>query len=187
MLSYLPLRALKRAARKLRRLDPAHVREVAAAIGTLGFCDPLLIGRDNEIIHGEIRFEAALQLGIDHVPCVRIDHLTAQEQRALRLAVNRLAEKGQWDLDALKVELEELILTDAPVEIVGFSGDEIDQILGTSTMGWSRGRSSPIQPPRSPELAISFNSVRIASFVATRLTLLFLLDCWKAIPPPVSS
>jgi hypothetical protein len=76
-----------------------------------------------------IRFEAALQLGIDKVPCVRIDHLTPQEQRALRLAVNRLAEKGQWDLDAVKVELEELILTDAPIEIVGFSGDEFDQIL----------------------------------------------------------
>jgi hypothetical protein len=38
---------LKRSARKLRRLDPAHVREVAAAIDTLGFCDLLLIGRDN--------------------------------------------------------------------------------------------------------------------------------------------
>jgi hypothetical protein len=118
---------LKRSARRLRRLDPARVREVAAAINALGFCDPLLIGHDNEIIDGDTRFEAALQLGIDQVPCVRIDHLTPQEQRALRLAVNRLAEKGEWDLDALKVEFEELVLTDAPIEIIGFSGDEIDQ------------------------------------------------------------
>jgi hypothetical protein len=99
----------------------------------LGFCDPLLIGHDNEIIHGDTRFEAALQLGIDQFPCVRIDHLTPQEQRALRLAVNRLAEKGEWDLDALKVEFEELVLTDAPIEIIGFSGDEIDQILLADT------------------------------------------------------
>jgi DNA modification methylase len=148
-LSYLPVRALKRSARKLRRLDPAHVREVAAAIGALGFCDPLLIGRDNEIIHGEIRFEAALQLGMDQVPCVRIDHLTPQEQRALRLAVNRLAEKGEWDLDALKVELEELILTDAPIEIVGFSGDEIDQVLlGDVGDGLEQG-------PLEPESAVA--------------------------------
>jgi hypothetical protein len=28
--------------------------------------------------------------------------LNPDEQRVLRLAVNRLAEKGQWDLDALK-------------------------------------------------------------------------------------
>ena len=30
----------------------------------------------------------------------------------LRLAVNRLGEKGKWDLDELKVELEELILAE---------------------------------------------------------------------------
>ena len=47
----------------------------------------------------------------------------------LRLAVNRLGEKGQWDLDELKIEFEELILDDAPIEISGFSLDEIDQIV----------------------------------------------------------
>ena len=30
-------------------------------------------------------------------------------------------EKGQWDLEALKIEFEELILFDAPIEITGFS------------------------------------------------------------------
>jgi ParB-like nuclease domain len=94
VLSYLPLRTLKRSARKLRRLDPAHIREVAAAIGTLGFCDPLLIGRDNEIIHGEIRFEAALQLGIDQVPCVRIDHLTHRSSVRCDLRSIALPKKG---------------------------------------------------------------------------------------------
>jgi putative transposase len=31
-------------------------------------------------------------------------HLTPDEQRVLRLAANRLAEKGQWDLNALKID-----------------------------------------------------------------------------------
>jgi hypothetical protein len=43
--------------------------------------------------------------------------LSPEEQRVLRLAVNRLAEKGEWDLDALKIEFDELIVTDAPIEI----------------------------------------------------------------------
>ena len=34
----------------------------------------------------------------------RLHHLSPKEQRLLRLAVNRLGEKGQWDLDELKVE-----------------------------------------------------------------------------------
>jgi len=92
-ISYVPLTKLRQTKRKLRRLDPVHVREVANAIGALGFCHPILVGRDNEIIDGEVRFEAARLLGLDAIPCVRIDHLSPDEQRVLRLAVNRLAEK----------------------------------------------------------------------------------------------
>jgi hypothetical protein len=42
---------------------------------------------------------------------------------------NRLAEKGQWDFDSLKIEFEEPILLDAPVEIAGFSPTETDPII----------------------------------------------------------
>jgi DNA modification methylase len=128
-LSYVRLEELRPSARKLRKLDPVHVREVASSIGLVGFCDPLLVGRGNELIDGEVRYEAAKQLGLDRVPCVRIEHLTPEEQRVLRLAVNRLAEKGQWDLDALKIEFEELILLDAPTQITGFSPAEIDHVM----------------------------------------------------------
>ena len=147
------------------------------------------MGRDNEIIHGEVSYEAAKQLGLDRLPCVRIGHLSPEEQRVLRLAVNRLAEKGEWDLDALKIEFEELILLDAPIEITGFSPAEIDQMSFSAMplMGSSRGRSSPTPRLRSPGSAIFSNSVPIASCVATRPILRFLLDCWKAMPPPVSS
>jgi DNA modification methylase len=125
----LPLESLSSPARKLRARDPAHVREVAATISALGFCVPILIGKNNVVIDGEVRLEAAKLLGLDRVPCVRIDHLSEDEQRLLRLAVNRLGEKGQWNLDQLKIEFEELILADAPIEISGFSPDEIDQIV----------------------------------------------------------
>ena len=90
-----PINQLRPSKRKLRKLDPAHVREVAASISALGFCDPLLIGHGNDLIDGEIRLEAAKLLGLSSLPCVRVDHLSAQEQRLLRLAVNRLGETGQ--------------------------------------------------------------------------------------------
>jgi hypothetical protein len=128
-LSYVRLEELRPSVRKLRKLDPAHVREFASSISLLGFCDPLLIARDNELIHGEVRYEAAKQLGLERPPCLRVEHLNPVEQRALRLAVNRLSEKGQWDLDALKIEFEEPILMDAPMEITGFSQSEIDHVI----------------------------------------------------------
>ncbi len=125
----MPLDELRSPARRVRARDAAHVREVAASISALGFCDPILIGNDNVVLDGEARLEAAKLLGLLSVPCIRVGHLTPIEQRLLRLALNRLGEKGQWDLDELKMEFEELILDDAPIEISGFSLDEIDQIL----------------------------------------------------------
>jgi DNA modification methylase len=84
---------------------------------------------NNVVIDGQVRVEAARLVGLDRVPCIRIDHLSDAEQRVLTLAVNRLGEKGEWNLDTLKLEFQELILTDAPLEISGFSGAELDQIV----------------------------------------------------------
>jgi DNA modification methylase len=140
----IPLDELRVSARKLRGRDPAHVREVAEAIGALGFCVPLLIGKGNIVIDGNIRLEAAKQASLDRVPCIRIDHLSEIQQRTLKLAVNRLAEKGQWDLDELKIEFEELILAEAPIEITGFSEPEIDHIiLGTEDEAIEEGPLAP--------------------------------------------
>jgi hypothetical protein len=55
--------------------------------------------------------------------------LSEAEQRVLRLAANRLGEKGEWNLDELKIEFEELFLTDAPIEVSGFTLDEIDRVV----------------------------------------------------------
>jgi hypothetical protein len=128
-LTYLPLHQLEPAPKKLRKLDPAHVREIAATIAELGFCDPILIGKENVVLNGEARLEAAKLHGLDRIPCIQVGHLNEKEQRVLRLAVNRLAEKGDWDLDQLKIEFEELIIEEAPIDVSGFTLDEIDQII----------------------------------------------------------
>jgi ParB-like chromosome segregation protein Spo0J len=84
-ISDVPLRELRPAKRKLRRLDAAHVREVAGAIGALGFCQPILVGRGNEIIDGEVRFEAARLLGLNRAVLVEtgeeFDVLAARRAR----------------------------------------------------------------------------------------------------------
>jgi hypothetical protein len=103
--------------------------KIANSISTLGSNLPLLIGKDNVVVDGESRLEAAKLLRLSSVPRIRVDHLGETEQRLLRLAVNRLAEKGCWDVGELKAEFEELIIADAPIEISGFGSDEIDQIV----------------------------------------------------------
>jgi len=120
---------LKSHPRKLRKSDVTHVRDIANAISTLGFNVPLLVGKNNIVLDGESRLAAAKLLGLASVPCIRVDHLNETEQRLLRMAVNRLGEKGSWDAAELKAEFEELIIADAPIEISGFGFDEIDQIV----------------------------------------------------------
>jgi DNA modification methylase len=120
---------LKLPERKVRKIEPVHVREVAAAISSLGFCDPILIDERNGVLDGVVRVEAAKVLGLPHIPCICANHLSASERRLVRLALNRLGEKGSWDFDELKVELQELILVEAPIEITGFSMTEVDQIV----------------------------------------------------------
>ena len=62
--------------RNVRRQEAAHIREVAASIAELGFCDPVLIGGGNTVLNGMIRVEAAKQLGLPRIPCIRVEHLT---------------------------------------------------------------------------------------------------------------
>jgi DNA modification methylase len=128
-IEHCPVDTLKLHVRKLRKNDYAHVREIADAISTLGFNVPLLIGKNNVVIDGGSRLEAAKLLGLSSVPCIRVDHLDETEQRLLRLAVNRLGEKGFWELGELEAEFKELIIADAPIEISGFGADEVEQLI----------------------------------------------------------
>ena len=71
---------------------------IANSIRALGFNLPLLIGKDNAVVDGGSIEARSRQIAwSSSVPCIRVDHLDETEQRLLRLAVNRLGEKGFWD------------------------------------------------------------------------------------------
>ncbi|MDE2184834.1 MAG: ParB N-terminal domain-containing protein [Alphaproteobacteria bacterium] len=124
-----PLFELKLAKQRLRKAEEAHVVEVVHSIQALGICRPILVDRHGEIIDGQIVFLAAQRLGLDRIPTITIDHLDDAEVRVLRIALNRLAEKGSWDMDALKAEVEELITIDTDIEVTGLTGEEIDLLI----------------------------------------------------------
>src|SRR5215831_6525245 len=115
--------------RNVRKVDAAHVREVAAAISNLGFCDPVFIDERDRVLDGVIRVGAAKLLGLPRIPCIRANHLSTSECRLVRMALNRIGEKGSWNFDQLKLELQELVFEHAPIEITGFSLTEVDQII----------------------------------------------------------
>lgn len=112
----------------VRNIDPLHVQEVARSISALGFTHPVIVDHHRQLVDGHVRVEAARQLGLNEVPCV-IVATKGHESRVLRLALNRLSEKGTWNLDQLRLELIELEKLEIDLNTTGFEPLEIDQIM----------------------------------------------------------
>ncbi len=84
-----------------------QIEHIANSIREFGFKQPIVIDDNNVIVIGHGRQLAAQRLGLDAVPCVRVDDLTAEQIRALRLADNKTNE-SEWDFAELESELAEL-------------------------------------------------------------------------------
>ncbi len=90
----------------------------------------MLIDKNYGIIAGHGRVEAAKREGMTEVPCVWVEHLTEAQKKAYILADNRLALDAGWDMDVLKVELEELKEINFDIDLTGFNSDELSDIFG---------------------------------------------------------
>ena len=92
--------------------NPRHndnaVDAVANSIREFGFKVPLVVDSEGVIVAGHTRYKAAQKLGLQTVPCIIADDLTDEQVRAFRLADNKVGELATWDLDTLKVELDNI-------------------------------------------------------------------------------
>lgn len=86
------------------------VEAVMNSIREFGFKVPIVIDKENVIVAGHTRFEAAKKLGMEAVPCIVADDLTEEQIRAFRLADNKTAELAGWDFRMLEEELDRLEL-----------------------------------------------------------------------------
>lgn len=84
-----------------------QIEDVATSIKQFGFKQPLVLDKNNVIIIGHCRFEAAKLLGLETVPCVIASDLDEEKVRKLRIADNKTNE-SDWDMEALKFELQDL-------------------------------------------------------------------------------
>jgi len=113
----------------LRTVREDHVTEIACSMQNFGVVKPLLITADGTLVDGVSCWEAAKSIGLAMLPCIVIDHLSREEVRLLRIALNRLGEKGQWDINELAIEFKDLIDLGAPMELSAFAPPEIDIVL----------------------------------------------------------
>jgi len=141
-----------------RRHSKKQVRQIADSIRVFGFNVPVLIDRDGNVIAGHGRLLAAEQLGWSEVPTLCLDHLTAAQARAFRIADNKLTENAEWDDRLLAQQLKDLSLIglDFSLELTGFEMAEIDlRILSLDDTPEPADDPADALPAVSPGPAIS--------------------------------
>lgn len=105
----LPIKALTPYSKNAKKHPRKQVDKIAKSIEQFGMNDPIAIwGENNIIVEGHGRLLACKKLGMDEVPCIRLDNLTDEERKAYTLAHNKVAE-SEWDFDILDEEMEDIL------------------------------------------------------------------------------
>lgn len=138
------------------------IDDVVRSIEEYGFTNPILVNEEKVILAGHTRREAAILAGMEKVPYIVVDGLTEAQQKAYRLADNKLSELALWDEDLLKEELEDLLDEDYDLSLTGFSDVDLTDLLKDEE---ELEEIEPEEPKEKkttlPMLRFGSNSVRI--------------------------
>ena len=125
-IEYLPVDSLKPYSKNARKHSEKDIQAIINSIEEFGFDDPIGIWSDqNIIVEGHGRLMAAKRLGMDSVPCIRLDHLTDEQRKAYALAHNKTAELSKWFDELLQAELTDIEKID--MELFGFDLDSLKE------------------------------------------------------------
>ena len=130
-IEHLPLSSLRPDPGNARKHSQRQISRLRAVINEYGFTNPILVDEHLNIIAGHGRLEAARALGMDKVPCLRLEHLSEPQKTALALADNKLGDMSHFDPELLAKQLAELCAVDFAMELTGFDTAEVDILLET--------------------------------------------------------
>jgi hypothetical protein len=134
-----------------RRNDGA-VEAVARSLKEFGWRQPVVVDKDNVIVVGHTRWKAAKQLGLTEVPVHVAHELTPEQAEAYRLADNQTATIAEWDMELLSLELMELKDLGVDLLMLGWSSEELTEIMAPPG---NEGLTDPDEIPQPPAEAIT--------------------------------
>jgi DNA modification methylase len=134
------------------RQNDAAVDAVAASIKEFGFCQPIVVDTQGVIICGHTRYKAAQKLGLEKVPVHVAKDLMPAQIKAYRIGDNKTADLAVWDYELLPIELADLKGMNFDLGLLGFSPDELAELLDT---GVKEGLIDPDEIPLPPDEAIT--------------------------------
>lgn len=136
------------------RNNEGAVESVAKSIEKFGFIGAIILNKDKVIINGHTRVKACKKLGMETVPAIIVDHLTKEQEDALRIADNKTGEIAEWNEDLLRAELKALEEAGFGIEDLGFDNSELEALL-EGDVSVSVGETDPNAAPEVPEVAVS--------------------------------
>jgi DNA modification methylase len=134
------------------RLNDAAVDAVAASLTSFGWRQPVVVDEEGVIIVGHTRYKAAKKLGLTEVPVHVAVGLSPAQAKAYRLADNQTAQLSGWDDDKLPLELMALQEMGFDLNLTGFSGDELMELLQPEP---GEPLTDPDDIPEPPDEAIT--------------------------------
>jgi DNA modification methylase len=146
-----PVAELRAYARNSRTHSKEQVHQLMSAIQKWGWTVPVLVDDTGEIIAGHGRILAAIELGIDRVPCMTATGWSDEQKRAYVIADNRLAENAGWDDAILASELQAIAAAGFEMDAIGFSDDELANLINSPFVG----NTDPDDAPPVPENPVS--------------------------------
>jgi len=106
-----------------------QVDQIKRSMNEFGFTNPILLDENNGIIAGHGRLQAAQELDIKLVPTITLKGLTKAQRKAYVIADNQLALNAGWDLDSLRIEINDLDLLNFDLNFLGFNDQELANII----------------------------------------------------------
>jgi len=126
-----------------------QVKQLAGSIRVFGFTSPVLIDERGTILAGHGRVLAAMELGLESIPSIRLSGLSEAQKRAYVLADNKLALNAGWDEELLAQELQGLLQADLgfDLSVTGFSIPEVDSLVEGLALQEPGDPAEDRQPP----------------------------------------
>jgi ParB-like chromosome segregation protein Spo0J len=122
-----------------RTHSESQINQIAASIKEFGFRNPILVDGENGIIAGHGRVMAAKKLGLTTIPYIDCSDLTEAQKKAYIIADNKIALNAGWDEELLKLELEDIEVSDIDMELLGFSDEELKRLIGVEDADTEEG------------------------------------------------
>jgi len=128
-IKYRKILDLKPYANTPRIHNRAKRRKLDKLLRRFGQISPIITDGQGGIVDGHLVVELLKEIGHEEVATVDVHSDDPAEIRAIRLALNRVAQEVKWDDTRLKTEFQELLDIGFDMSFTGFDQVEIDMTL----------------------------------------------------------